>query len=124
MSKKAKRPRVKKIRLTDRSLNDLSAIQNFSIEQWGNRVANKYIQAIEDSLLLIQCNPDLLQHVEGFPDSLLFYRVKKHVLVFYRQDNIVVLVTVIHSSMDIPSRLAELEPMLLLEIEILLQKLK
>jgi len=50
--------------------------------------------------------------------------VKKPLLVCDRQEKSIVVLTVFHSSMDIPSRMAELQPMLAAEVEILHRKLQ
>ena len=124
MTKKAGRPRAKKLLLTDRSLRDIAAIEQYSIEQWGKRTAAKYIAQIEEALSLIQGNPGLLQQEEGFHSFLQFYRVNKHVLVFEIQANDIILLTVFHGSMDVPSRLAEFEPTLATEVKLLRRKLR
>ncbi len=121
---KTGRSKKRKLLLTDRSLGDLATIKAYSIEQWGKKTATKYLARIEDSLLLIQSNPDLLRQEEGFHPFLRFYHVKKHVLVFDVQANALVLLTLFHSSMDILSRLAKFEPTLAAEVELLHRKLE
>ncbi len=120
---KQKRPSATRLLLTDRSLRDLSAIEAYSIEQWGKRAATKYLSQIEDALSRIQENPDLLMNATELHPSLHFYTVNKHVLVFDVRAEAMVLLTAFHGSMDIPARLADLEPTLATEIEILHRKL-
>ncbi len=122
MTKKSSHSKAKRLLLTDRSLNDIAAIRQFSIEQWGKKVASKYIAQVEDALSLIQSKPDLLWHEEGYPPCLRFYHINKHVLVFDIQTSDIILLTVFHGSMDILSRLAELEPTLASEVELLHRK--
>jgi hypothetical protein len=59
---------------------------------------------------------------ELHPD-LSFYRVNKHLLVCDVQPKMVFVLTVIHASRDIPSRLAEIQPTLLAEVALLHTKL-
>ncbi len=61
---------------------------------------------------------------EGFHAELSFYRVNKHLLVCDVSPNAVILLTVIHASRDIPSRLAELQPTLVNEVELLHRQLQ
>jgi len=123
VAKKAKRK--PKIHLTERSLRDITEIETYSIKQFGKRIANQYIEKLEAAIIRITENPDLLREEPGFHASLKFYRVEKHLFVCETgiADRIIIL-TVTHGSMDIPTRLAELEINLIVETEMLLQKLR
>ena len=109
--------------LTERVLRDIADIERFSIAQWGKTTAAKYISDIEAALSLLQENSALLRAAEELHPELRFYRVNKHVLVCDVQQNTIFLLTVIHASRDIPSRLAEMQPSLTMEIELLHQRL-
>ncbi len=123
MVKKAKRKRT--VHLTERSLRDIAAIETYSIQQFGKRVANQYFEKFESAINRIAKNPDILRNEPGFHASLKFYRVEKHVFVCETGiSGKIIILTVLHASMDIPTRLAELEENLSLELEILLQQLR
>ena len=109
--------------LTERALRDIADIERFSVAQWGRTTAAKYISDIEAALTLLQENSALLRTEEELHPELRFYRVSKHVLVCDVQQNTIFLLTVIHASRDIPSRLAEMQPNLTMEIEVLHQRL-
>jgi len=104
-------------------MEDLAEIRRYSTLNWGKRVARDYISRIEEALSLIKKNPEILWHEEVFHASLQFYRMKNHLLVFDVQDYDIILLTVLHSSMDIPARLAELQPAFALEVELLRRRL-
>ena len=113
------------IHLTDRALRDIASIEAFSIEQFGKRVASKYIDKLESGINYIAENPSLLREETPFHRSLRFYRVEKHLLVCETAiDTRVIILTVLHASMDVPSRLAELEPSLKAEVEMLAKWLR
>ena len=109
--------------LTDRSLSDIAEIERFSIEQWGKKTAARYIADIEAALLLLQENPALLRAEDDLHPELRSYRVNKHLLVCDVQQSTIFLLTVIHASRDIPDRLAEMQPSLTQEVELLHQNL-
>jgi toxin ParE1/3/4 len=109
--------------LTERALRDIADIERFSIEQWGKTTAAKYISDIEAAFSLLQENSALLRAEEDLHPELRFHRVNKHVLVCDVQQDTIFLLTVIHASRDIPSRLAEMQPSLMMEIELLHQRL-
>lgn len=110
--------------LTRRALRDIQDILDFSTERWGKRTAEKYLHELERGLERVKEHPDLLKPETDFHSALMFYRMKNHVFVCDTQTKSIVVLTVIHSSMDIPSRLAELQPELAAEVEILHRKLQ
>lgn len=109
--------------LTDRTLQDLIAIEEHSIATWGKRVANRYMGDFESALQRLSDNPDLLRAEPDMHNSLYFYRVNKHLLVCDIQTKAIFVLTVLHANMDIPERLLELEPTLSLEVQMLHQQL-
>ena len=113
------------LHMTQRSLQDLIAIEAYSVEQFGRRVANQYLDKLESGINRIKENPDLLRGEPPFHASLKFYRIEKHVLVCETGvRGKIIFLTLLHGSMDIPARLAELEPALVMEVAVLLKKLK
>jgi toxin ParE1/3/4 len=110
--------------ITDRALRDIKCIEEYSTKEWGKRVAEKYIFSIEAALDLITTNPGLLRSANKFSKFLKFYNVEKHLLVFdILNRKTLILLTILHGSMDIPERLLELEPLLSSEIELLHKRL-
>lgn len=111
------------LRLTRRALRDLRGILEYSIEQWGRRVANKYFDELEAGLERLKEHPELLKPEPDFDPGLRFYRVNKHLFACDVQPKSIVVLTVVHARMDIPARLAELQPTLAGEVAILHRKL-
>jgi toxin ParE1/3/4 len=111
------------VELTERALADLREIKRYSDKEWGRKTADKYLDDIAAALDRLSENPEVLRLEPGYSPGLYFYRVKRHFLVCdYRGETVIVL-TVIHTSMDIPSRLLELEPRLTAESQYLQGKL-
>lgn len=109
--------------LTERALSDIAEIERFSIERWGKKTAAKYVADIEAALAMLQDEPALSQAEEDLHQDLRFYRVNKHLPVCDVQQDTPFLLTVIHASRDVPSRLAEMQRSLSVEIELLHRKL-
>jgi len=108
-----------RIHISRRAALDLDDIDRYSIKKWGASVADRYIQSIETALQTLADNPDLLSLNVNMAQSFYLYRVREHYLVCsYKNDDIVVL-TIKSGSLDIPTRLLELEPTLLREAEFL-----
>lgn len=123
MPKKTKRKPT--IHLTNRALRDIADIEAYSVEQCGKDAADRYLSTLEARISRIAAQPGLLRAEEPFHETLRFYRIEKHLLVCETGvAGKIIILTVLHASMDIPSRLAELEPNLALEAELLLKQLQ
>ena len=105
--------------ISRRAAHDLREIRRFSVEHWGERVAEEYLDGIEQALNQLRERPGLLRTKPEFSPHFRFYRVKRHFLVCSLVENNIYLLTVKHGSLDLPNRLAELEPTLLQEVDLL-----
>jgi toxin ParE1/3/4 len=123
MSRRRKAPSPARILLTKRALRDIRDIESYSVERWGRATARKYVDGIESALDRIAEKPNLLREEPQFAQALRFYRVGKHVLACDVQGDVIHVLAVLHTSMDIPSRLARLQPQLALEAGLLHDKL-
>lgn len=110
--------------LTDRALGDIAEIEDSSKEKWGEEVAARYIDDLERALERLREYPDLLHPDPALHPSLGFYSVNRHMLICARHPQASVVLTVLHQKMDIPARLAELQPELVLEVELLQGRLE
>ena len=122
MGKKA--PKAWTVHLTHRALRDIANIESYSIEKFGEQIAEQYIDKIEAGIGRVSDNVKLLREESLFHESLQFYRIEQHLLVCETGiEGKIIILTVLHATMDIPSRLAELEPKLSIEAEMLLKLL-
>lgn len=112
-----------KIELSHRAMLDLNQINEYSIQKFGQKTAEKYLDDIEAALLLIQEQPKLLVTKSDTSKFFQFYLVRNHYLICTRVKNIVMVLTIKHCLMDLPERLNELEPGLQQEAELLFKKL-
>ena len=109
--------------VTNRALDDLRAIRTYSVEEWGQTTADKYLDAFDAALQRLSEMPALLREEPQIASRLHFYRVHKHFLVCDMIGETIYFLTVIHGSMDLPERLADLQPTLALEVKLLHSKL-
>lgn len=112
-----------RIHLTEAALRDIEGIRVYSVKEFGKRVASQSITTLEAALTRISENADLLRSETDFDPAFQFYPAGKHLLACDRQAEGIVVLTVLHGSMDIPTRLAELQPTLAAETRMLHQKL-
>jgi plasmid stabilization system protein ParE len=111
------------LKLTDRAHYDLQEIEDYSLQKWGRKTANRYLEDIQTALSLLQDNPDLLRHKSDISPHFKFYRVREHFLVCTKLKDVLVVLTIKHGQMDLPTRVLELEPTLLHEADLLQQRL-
>lgn len=109
--------------LTQRALRDLREIQAYSHTEFGRKAADRYLDDLNEGLQRITGDPTLPIFVPDLHPALRFYRVRKHLLACDVQPKSIVVLAVIHASMDIPERLAELQPKLSQEVELLHRQL-
>lgn len=105
--------------LSRRAIRDLEQIQQYSRDRWGQRVADDYMDGIEDALARLRERPELLRARPSVSGHFKFYRVREHFLVCVQQDDRIYILTIKQTSMDLPQRLIDLEPQLLLEVNLL-----
>lgn len=107
------------VSFTERAIRELHSIELYSTAQCGKRTADQYLQSIQDAADRICSNPDLLQSDARIPGAFVYFRAGKHVLICQELSQLVCVLTILHTSMDLSSRLLDLEPQLLLEAQIL-----
>lgn len=108
--------------LTERALSDLCEIEDFSIQKWGRKTTDRYLDDLQSALVRLVENPAILRLEPDLSPGLYFYRVRQHFFVCDVGENFIGVLTLIHTSMDLPTRLAELEPRLIAEANMLRKK--
>ena len=111
------------IELTDRAHYDLQEIEEYSIQRWGKKTANRYLEDIQTALSLLQEKPDLLRQKPHVSPNFKFYRVREHFLVCVELKDFLLVLTIKHGQMDLPNLVAKLEPTLVKEADLLHQRL-
>ena len=79
----------------------------------------RYLSALDSALRHLAESPSLLQERPNDSLRLRFYPVRQHVLICDVIAGQIYVLAVRHASMDLPRRLAELEPQLVYEAQLL-----
>jgi len=97
-----------KYHLTNKAVDDLSNIWNYTFKHWSERQADKYYQMLIDNFEEIALNPDCGKNFNGIIPALFGLRVGKHI-IFYRKlkSNEVEIIRILHESMDLKNRISE-----------------
>ena len=94
--------------LTNKAVEDLSKIWEYTYEVWSESQADKYYELLISSFQEIVQNPELGKNYAEIDSTILGLRVGKHI-VFYRlvkAINIEIL-RILHQRMDLKSRIDE-----------------
>ncbi|MEY4876828.1 MAG: hypothetical protein RL708_1977 [Bacteroidota bacterium] len=94
--------------LTNKAVEDLSQIWEYTFKEWSEKQADKYYE-----LLIIACeeisrNPKVGKHYNEVATDISGYLVQKHI-IFYRvvKPNEIEVVRILHGSMDLKNRIDE-----------------
>ena len=94
--------------LTNKAVEDLSGIWEYTYEVWSENQADKYYELLTSAFEEIVKNPALGKHYDEIAGSILGLRVGKHI-VFYRvaQSNNIEIIRILHQRMDLKHRIDE-----------------
>lgn len=112
-----------RIHLTRRALVDIDQIQAYSVERWGRAVAERYLDDLDSALGRLAEFPLFLQERPDDSLPLRFYPVGRHMLICDVIAGRIYVLALRHASMDLPRRLAELEPLLVDEAQLLHERI-
>lgn len=94
--------------LTNKAVDDLSKIWDYTYEVWSESQADKYYyQILEDCQALVQ-NQTLGKNYNEINSEILGYKSGQH-LIFYRiiKKNEIEIVRILHSRMDLKNKIKE-----------------
>lgn len=94
--------------LTNKAVDDLTKIWNYTFEEWSEKQADKYYQMLIDNCEEISINPKLGKKYYGITSSLHGLKAIKHI-IFYRKisSNEVEITRILHESMDLKNRIKD-----------------
>ncbi len=95
-------------KLTNKAVEDLSKIWDYTFEVWSENQADKYYDELISNCQEIAKNPDLGKIYEGISKQLLGIKVNRHV-IFYRtiNENYIEITRILHERMDLKKRIKE-----------------
>lgn len=94
--------------LTNKAVNDLSDIWNYTYEAWSENQADKYYEILIDSCKQISENPEKGKSYDEIDATIFGFKVGKHI-IFYRsvKANQIEVVRILHARMDLKNKLEE-----------------
>jgi toxin ParE1/3/4 len=97
-----------KYELTNKAVEDLTNIWEYTVEEWSEQQADKYYNLLLSRCQEIANNPELGKIYDGITNDLFGFKVEKHV-IFYRKriNNQIEITRILHGQMDLINRISE-----------------
>jgi toxin ParE1/3/4 len=95
-------------KLTNKAVDDLSQIWNYTFDTWSENQADKYYEMLISACGEIAANPTRGKGYEGISESLLGMKSNRHI-IFYRilNGSLIEITRILHESMDLKMRIEE-----------------
>ena len=95
-------------KLTNKAVDDLNQIWEYTIYKWSERQADSYYNLLLESCQNIADNPNLGKNYEGIKREIFGFKTNRHI-IFYRKtsDKYVEITRILHESMDLKNRMGE-----------------
>ncbi|MDO5969947.1 type II toxin-antitoxin system RelE/ParE family toxin [Flavivirga aquimarina] len=95
-------------RLTNKAVEDLNRIWDYTFEQWSEKQADSYYNMLLDNCQEIANNPDLGKNHDGITTKLFGFKTNRHI-IFYRilESKPVEITRILHGRMDLKNRITE-----------------
>ncbi len=94
--------------LTNKAVEDLSKIWDYTYEVWSENQADKYYDILIDSCKEISENPEKGKNYNEIDTNILGFKVGKHI-IFYQvvKTNQIEVLRILHERMDLKNRMQE-----------------
>lgn len=94
--------------LTNKAVEDLSKIWDYTYEVWSENQADHYYEFLIDSCKKISESPEIGKNYDEIANEILGFRVNKHI-IFYRatKPNEIEVLRILHGRMDLKNRIEE-----------------
>lgn len=92
--------------LTDKAIQDLSEIWEYTYEEWSEKQANKYYKSLSESFQEVANHPDFGKHYDEVQKELLGFKSNHHI-IFFRiiSPKEIEVIRILHERTDLKSKL-------------------
>ena len=95
-------------RLTNKAVEDLTEIWNYTFDNWSERQADKYYGFLLETCQEVADNPDLGKNYIGISSDLFGLKASRHIIFYRRLNNKPIEITrILHERMDLKIRITE-----------------
>jgi toxin ParE1/3/4 len=94
--------------LTNKAVEDLTNIWEYSIEKWSEQQADRYFNLIISSFQEIANNAETGKNYDGITNDLFGLKTEKHIVFYRKRINKPIEITrILHERMDLNNRINE-----------------
>lgn len=95
-------------KLTNKAVEDLTNIWEYTTEEWSEQQADRYYNLLLSMCQEIANQPELGKKYEGITNDLLGLKAENHIIFYRKQKNKTIEITrILHGRMDLKNRLDE-----------------
>lgn len=92
---------------TDAAVSDLQSIRNYTLQTWGPKQEERYLNALWRKFEEILADPKRWRHRDDLFPGCQLAAQGKHVILFRVKGKVLQVVRILHSAMDYPRHLPE-----------------
>lgn len=92
-------------KLLPQTEQDLEQIWHYTVNQWGIEQANSYIDDFAQAFTLLAETPLICRERAELSPPVRIYRKNHHLNVYTLQNNIVLIIRILHKNMDVEDQL-------------------
>jgi len=97
-----------KYELTNKAVEDLTGIWEYTIEKWSEQQADTYYNLLLDTCQEIANNPELGKNYDGIIKDLFGLKMNRHIIFYRKRINQPIEITrILHERMDLKNKLSE-----------------
>ncbi|WP_420722477.1 type II toxin-antitoxin system RelE/ParE family toxin [Hwanghaeella sp. LZ110] len=93
-------------RVTKKAQSDIREIGLYTQQQWGKEQRRAYLQGMEARFERLADSPLLAAERGEFDPPVRIHPYEKHLIVYTAQEDGILIVRVLHESMDVPAQLS------------------
>ena len=99
---------MREVIFSNKAVEDLTEIWDYTFDTWSERQADKYYELLIDFCRRLADNPDLGRAYPEIADNILGYKAGQHI-IFYQDisDREIAILRVLHARMDLKSRMED-----------------
>jgi toxin ParE1/3/4 len=92
-------------KFTGKAEQDLATIIDHTLVNWGVAQAGKYVDGLEELAATLAQTPDIGKSRDDLDKGLIVFPYEKHLLFYRKERQGIVIVRILHESMDAPRHL-------------------
>jgi toxin ParE1/3/4 len=97
-----------KYKLTNKAVDDLTQIWNYTFDNWSESQADKYYYMLIDTCEEVANYPDLGKNYSEVMEDLLGFKAGRHIIFYRRLEETEIEITrILHEQMDLKNRIKD-----------------